>query len=1286
MRDTENLLRRCGLFRDFDAAILDTIVRSTEDVIFDAGVVIVREGEAGDSMYVILAGAVQVYTQNGEGREVTLSRLEAGEYFGEQALLPGGTGRRYTSARAVEPVHLLRVPKTAFQSVLATNDALHEFVVEIGEEQVRKYLQQLSPLARAINLNTVGRLRRNLSPGEVLFHQGDESDALYFVTLGRLSVWRKENGVNTLIRYVERPGCVGELALLTEKKRTETVIAEDAAEVTGVLRAAFDEVYSESSEVRDYLATVQRAFELPQRGILTQHTGTFAGHECVTTLYHLNDRQIVAAYRVIGHDLYAVERLGATASETLTWQDGARSRDLRVDADGALVGLTARGDWPDVHLYHLFLLDGTRITSTERQQFLTSGRFYTRRAVATDVVCHCLDVREEKVRMSIQKGAKTFTRLQEETGCGSVCGGCVPVIAEMLGSEEWFVADVITERDEAPGTRSFELVPRDVSYPESIPGQHIVVEAHINGLRIRRPYTLSSRRRHGGRLRITVKHERGGIFSEWLFDNRPKGEPLRITRPRGENIIDLTSRTAVCLVAGIGVTPALAAAATMLDHDERAQRLLIHYSGRSRERMTCIQELESAAQHTSIQLIVRETSREGRLSAASIAKLVARNTNANWYVCGPESYLQQIRQWLKDARVADDRIRIETFTPVGTPIATREEHETFTRYILVPPQPAPKKPLSQMLRKTGKILHRGANTKLNPLRWIETGIANYAGADPTLPFEHLAIVSALAWGPYQYQIRAFQRFATSGAANRRRAEIARSQSRPLPEDTPDGDTFRYWMPAPPIPNLPAACRVDTGWTKLSDRRVVPTYVTRSRTALEYLLRRPDDTDRGALPYHFFQQIFGRTDVASCPGRKASGLFGGELHDNATWAEDRDLATDLFGFTTIDSYGPGMATAAEQTCTAIDESIARDPNAVVDLNVMLSKIAYTIIVRAVFGNIDLAEMHALGRTLCDSLREALGYVWEFVMGRQSVPPNYVKSLENIRRSTKRMIDLLRDLHRRGKISDDQRTAPVVRLVLDSAEEPDGAYEKLFALVLPIIIGGHETTAHAMTWAFYQIARDPELERKVLEEIQTFHATRGGRPIMTADYDERPMTWALLAECLRRHTPLPSVSRMTLRGGTVPADPRTGIGSFDFPSGALIVFSINGIHFDPSRWPDPYAFQPERWFEGVQHKMSVVEKGRMVRANIRAREQAMDWLPFSDGPGRCLGQHFNACEFFVILDALLTRYRFEMVNPDEEILPSTTVVAGPEQGRMAIRIRPRERRVSHQIGQQDRVTNR
>jgi ferredoxin-NADP reductase/cytochrome P450 len=1032
------------------------------------------------------------------------------------------------------------------------------------------------------------------------------------------------------------------------------------------------------------VTTLQAVYELPRRGVVTQHAGTFAGYDCITTLYHLEGGGVVAAYRVVGQNLYALERLGARPAETLAWRDGeARSRELRIGAEGAVVGLTARGEWPDAHAVHLFVLDGGRIGPVERERFLATGTFYVVGDVAgeaggADVVCHCIHVTGHVLRAAIDRGGVTFRRLQEVTGCGTVCGGCVPAVAEMLGAEQWVVADVVAERDETPDIRSFELVPRHGPFPGAQPGQHVVVEGLVKGLRVRRPYTLSAAPGEGGRVRITVKRETGGAFSPWLFDERPKGQPLRVTRPRGDYVVDLSAGRVVCLVAGIGVTPAVAAARTAVT-TERPGALLVHYSGRSRDRMACLEELESLA-GPSVELMVRETAREGRLGAGDVARLVDRCPGAEWYLCGPPGYLDEVGQLLRMAGVDPRRVHVEAFTPVGTRSpATREGLDALTRYLVRPPVPSPPRPLARALRRAGTVLVSLANgsltdwrlgpVQLNPLRWLESRLGRAAGLDPAVPHEQLALISGLSWGPFEFQVRAFDRLTALGAANRERARRPRSPGPPIASDTPDGDTFTCWAPAVPFPRFPAEVAVDTGWTRFGPGRLVPLYVTRSRIALESLLRRGDEVERSPIPYHFVQQVTGRIDVPSCPGRKASGLIAGQFHDNATWAEDRALATDMFGFPVIEGFGPGVAAALDEVCAAVDAALARDPDAVVDLDVLLSGVAHTMIIRAVFGNVDLAEMHALGRDLSEPVGRLLAYAHDFVMGRHSIPADYTEAQHKARAAGRRLVDLLRELDRDGRLSDAQRAVPSVRLILEMGREPDGAYERLYALFVPLIIGGHETTGHTLSWTFYEMARQPRIEHTVLAEIREFRAVHGGRPLTTADYDERPVSWALLAEVLRRHPPVQSVARTTPRDGVVPPDPDTGIGGFRYPSGAVIAVSILGVHLDPRRWPDPYAFRLERWFEGVREEMSLTEKGQAVRGAIRLREQSLDWLAFADGRGRCPGQHLMRHEFLLVLDALLPRYRFELVSPEREVGSSEAMVVGPERGRMAVRIRPR-----------------
>src|SRR2546425_706732 len=313
MVDLAQSLRRCGLFRGFDAARLDALAAAARELTLAAGAAVFHEGDPGDAMYVVLDGAVQIYTRDRDGREVVLVRLEAGEHFGEQSLLPGTTGRRSAGARATEAIRLARVPKGDFQAALAEDDALRERLVAIGGEQVRRNLQILSPLARGLGLEAGASPRRAPAGGGGLFSPGGDAHAPYFVA---------------------------------------------------------------------------------RRGMVTQHAGTFAGHDCITTLFHLTDGRVLAAYRVVGQDLYALERLGAEALETLVWRDAdGRSRELRIGADGAVVGLTARGVFADAHALHLFVLDGGRVGAPERARFATAGVLgLAVTAVTDDIVCHCVNV------------------------------------------------------------------------------------------------------------------------------------------------------------------------------------------------------------------------------------------------------------------------------------------------------------------------------------------------------------------------------------------------------------------------------------------------------------------------------------------------------------------------------------------------------------------------------------------------------------------------------------------------------------------------------------------------------------------------------------------------------------------------------------------------------------------------------------------------------------------------------------------------------------------------------
>src|SRR5439155_26375178 len=90
---------------------------------------VVRQGEPGDKHYRVSRGQAEVLLGDGQGQgQHRINVLNKGDYFGEMALLAGGT--RTTTVRATEPTELYSLCQTEFQALLAADPAVREAVRE----------------------------------------------------------------------------------------------------------------------------------------------------------------------------------------------------------------------------------------------------------------------------------------------------------------------------------------------------------------------------------------------------------------------------------------------------------------------------------------------------------------------------------------------------------------------------------------------------------------------------------------------------------------------------------------------------------------------------------------------------------------------------------------------------------------------------------------------------------------------------------------------------------------------------------------------------------------------------------------------------------------------------------------------------------------------------------------------------------------------------------------------------------------------------------------------------
>jgi cytochrome P450 len=229
-----------------------------------------------------------------------------------------------------------------------------------------------------------------------------------------------------------------------------------------------------------------------------------------------------------------------------------------------------------------------------------------------------------------------------------------------------------------------------------------------------------------------------------------------------------------------------------------------------------------------------------------------------------------------------------------------------------------------------------------------------------------------------------------------------------------------------------------------------------------------------------------------------------------------------------------------------------------------------------------------------------------------------------------------IHARRRVQQDAAAEPddLMRRLI-AAHDPESGQsmndEQLIDNALTFYLAGHETTAKALTWTLYLLARSPEWTAALKEEIAR---VTGGAPIAAAHIEGFVRVRQVLRESMRLYPPVPMMSRQAV------ADAR--IGEHDVKAGASILMPIYAIHRHTRRWEDPDAFDPDRF--------SPEREAQMPR---------YQFMPFGAGPRVCIGMSFAMLEATAMLATMLQKTRFEPVEGHDP-LPMARVTLAPRGG--------------------------
>ena len=214
--------------------------------------------------------------------------------------------------------------------------------------------------------------------------------------------------------------------------------------------------------------------------------------------------------------------------------------------------------------------------------------------------------------------------------------------------------------------------------------------------------------------------------------------------------------------------------------------------------------------------------------------------------------------------------------------------------------------------------------------------------------------------------------------------------------------------------------------------------------------------------------------------------------------------------------------------------------------------------------------------------------------------------------------------------------------DALREGDSAERYLIDVVLNFMIAGRDTTAGALSWTFYRLWKHPEMQAKVVEEITQ---ALGDEPFSYQHIGSLPYTRAFFFETLRLHPSVANGLKYAVEDDILPD-------GTPIPKGCGVVYSSYIMGKMEHIWgQDVLEFQPERW-------LSINKKGQRV-----FHERTPYHFPqFNAGPRICLGKYMAIMEAEIMLAALLSRFRFTLAMPEEDIVYLNSLTAPVDGGLM------------------------
>jgi cytochrome P450 len=361
-------------------------------------------------------------------------------------------------------------------------------------------------------------------------------------------------------------------------------------------------------------------------------------------------------------------------------------------------------------------------------------------------------------------------------------------------------------------------------------------------------------------------------------------------------------------------------------------------------------------------------------------------------------------------------------------------------------------------------------------------------------------------------------------------------------------------------------------------------------------------------------------------------------EGADWKWQRQAAAPMFRPQELAGFVPTFVRAA-QDCVARWSSVP--PGSVQQIDDDMTRATFDVIAATLLPSAPESLARDIHRSVLSLQRFG---TWGILYASLNLPvwlprPGMVsgaRAVRTLRATVAALIARHREAQAQGAEHDDLLRRLIAARDPETGQSMDES--QLVDNLLTFYLAGHDTTAKALTWTLYLLARSPEWTAALAEEIQQ---VTGGAPVRSEHVEKLALVQQVVKESMRLYPPVPMMSRQCVADVTIEGHA--------IRAGSSILIPIYAIHRHARRWERPDEFDPTRF--------SRDQEGGIPR---------YQYMPFGAGPRVCIGMSFATIEATAMVATFLQRARFECVDGHEPT-PIGNVTLVPKGG-MPLRVTP------------------